>query len=662
MRLITLKPRNFKGIRDFTLEAHGANVTVYGDNATGKTSLADAFMWLLFDKDSANRKDFEIKTLDADGQAIHGLEHEVAAVLDLEPGRIELRKVYQEQWTKKRGSAKAEFTGHTTDHYIDGVPVQRAEYAARIARAADERTFRLLTDPAYYNEQLHWQERRRVLLEVCGDVSDADVIASDPALAELPGILGRRSLDDHRKVLTARRTEINRELERVPVRIDEVQRGLPEITGDAADQEAALTAGLATLRRQRQDKDAERARIQSGGQMAELRRRRAEIETQILEAQRAARAEVDEALRQQRVRLQGITGQADVQRHAIAGWQRQIAEGVTETGRLQARMDALRADWHAVDQQQLDLHQDENCPACGQALPEERLQAARDKALSEHNLAKSRKLQEITAEGRRLKERADEFRRSGEQTRAAIAQAQESAAALDTQTAEVQARIDRMGSEVPDVDKNPEYARLSRELDAVTAEIEQLQAGSAGALQRVAAEIQDLDSQIARAESAIGRFAQHRQGLARIEELKGEERKLATEFEELERQLYLCEQFTRAKVRLLTDRINSRFELARFRLFEVQVNGALAECCETLYEGVPYSTALNRGARINVGLDIIRTLSRHYGFQPPVWLDNREAVTRLIPMDAQVISLVVSERDKALRVETESAPLRREAV
>jgi recombinational DNA repair ATPase RecF len=143
VKLIKLSLKNFKGTRAFVLDARGGNVTVYGDNATGKTTLFDAFTWLLFDKDSQGRKDFEIKTLDASGQPMHGLEHEVEAVLQVDGKTVTLRKVYKEKWTKKRGSAQAEFTGHTTDYFVDGVPVKKAEYDARIASICDETVFKL---------------------------------------------------------------------------------------------------------------------------------------------------------------------------------------------------------------------------------------------------------------------------------------------------------------------------------------------------------------------------------------------------------------------------------------------------------------------------------------------------------------------------------------
>src|SRR5690606_9499267 len=126
IKLDQLVLRNFKGIRSFTLDASGANVNVYGDNATGKTTLFDAWNWLLFDKDSENKKEFEIKTLNTDGSPIHNLDHEIEGTLVIDGNPATLKKVYREKWTKKRGAVRAEFTGHTTEYFIDGVQIGRA--------------------------------------------------------------------------------------------------------------------------------------------------------------------------------------------------------------------------------------------------------------------------------------------------------------------------------------------------------------------------------------------------------------------------------------------------------------------------------------------------------------------------------------------------------
>lgn len=230
MKLLKLTLKNFKGIRDFSLEANGRNVDIWGDNATGKTTIFDAFTWLLYDKDSKNKKDFELKTLDENNSPIHNLNHEVEGFFEVNGKQIILKKVFAEKWTKKRGSATEEFTGHTTDYFVDGVPVKKNEYDGKIAEIANEEIFKLLTNPTYFNEHLHWQERRMILLEICGDIADDEVIASDPSLSELPEILQGRKLEDHRKVIQAKRTEINKELEKIPIRIDETHRSLPDLT------------------------------------------------------------------------------------------------------------------------------------------------------------------------------------------------------------------------------------------------------------------------------------------------------------------------------------------------------------------------------------------------------------------------------------------------
>lgn len=657
MRLQRLKLRNFKGIREFTLEANGSDVTIYGDNGAGKTTLVDAFMWLLFDKDSQNRKDFELKTIGPDGEPIHNLEHEVEAELELDDGRrIVLRKVYQEKWTKRRGQAQREFAGHTTDHYVDGVPVKKSDYDALIADIADEKLFRLLTDPTYFNEHLHWQDRRKLLLEVCGDVTDEEVIASDPQLKDLPQILQGRSLEDHRKVILARRTEINKELDRIPVRIDEVQRALPDLSD--LDREALL-AERDRLQAERQAKEQERARIEAGGEIAELQRRLAEIRTAMLEVEQKARGGLDEQLRDLRREWYEVANQRDAKAAEIQRLEREAKEAADEAERLGRQMDELRSKWFEVNNQQYagspPAEVSDTCPACGQPLPLEHVEAARERAMAAYeeqvarfNANKAATLERISSEGKALAER----RKAADQRREQILAQLETARAEHDQLAakvdELKRTIDSLQAASPAMP--PEYDRLVAEKEQVETSIARLREDKAVALQAVEQALKAIDDRLYFIGIELGRFEQRERGLARIAELEAEEKRLTQEFEELERQLNLCDLFVRAKVRLLTDRINSRFKLARFKLFDVQVNGGVAETCETTYQGVPYSS-LNHGSRLNVGLDIINTLAERYGFAPPVWVDNAESVTRILPTRGQQIRLVVSAADKTLRVE-----------
>ena len=525
LQLKELHLRNFKGIRaELALRLDG-NVNIYGDNATGKTTLFDAFTWLLFDKDSMNRKDFEIKTLDENGQAITGLDHEVAASLDLDGKQSTLRKVYTEKYVKKRGQAEREFTGHETQHFIDSVPIAKKEYESRITSMVPEDTFKLLTNPRHFNENLHWQDRRQILLEVCGDVADADVVASGDKLAELPGILGGHALEDYRKIITARHRDINQELDKIPVRIDEVQRGLPEAAEDV-------------------NVDA----------LVDLEKRLSEIDDELAQLEQTE----------------------------------DVSAKVKELDELGTLLTRRRGDWEKVNTESFSAK--DTCPTCGQKLPAQ----AREKAQAEFDRNKKQRLDMICELGQQHKQKIQELK-----------------------------------SYIEKHSQAEDHSERVAQLDAETKEIA---------------------SQINNSRTQAESNQRREQGLRRIDELKAEEKALAKEYERLEKELYLTEEFIRTKVKLLEEKINSRFKLARFKLFDVQVNGGVSECCETTCNGVPYGS-MNNGARLNIGLDIINTLSEYHQFSAPIWLDNAEAVTQLLDTKGQQIKLYVSEGDQELRIE-----------
>jgi len=654
MKLLQLSLKNFKGIRKFILETKGGNVNIYADNAVGKTTLWDAFQWLLFDKDSANRKDFDIKTLDENGEPFHGLEHEVEGIFEVAGKELALRKVYAEKWTKKRGSATKEFTGHTVDHFIDGVPVKKGEYEARIAEIIDENVFKLLTNPKYFNEQLHWQDRRQILLEVCGDISDADVIDSFSTLNNkeetliLTNILNQRKLDDHRKIIAARRSEINKELERIPVRIDESQRSLPEVSNVDAEK---LSNEIKDRKRFINSLNQEILRIESGGEIAEKTKALREIEADILDIKNEYRQKNEDKTTEKRAALSKLKDQIATFQHEVKFKEREIKNNELAIGEMETKIQTLREEWHQTDAQQFEFEQNDTCPTCGQKIPEEQLAEAREKALARFNQEKAKKLEDITAAGKTTSKAMEALRQQNSDMEAQIKGTMLYVDELKEKERKIQAQIDALNQQVTDISESQEYIQKLKEKERLEAAIANLKSGSRQEINEIRDEIAGLEVESQSAEKSVAAVEQYRRGQERIKELEAQERQLAAEYEELEQQLYLTEQFIRTKVTLLEEKINSRFQHARFKLFNVLINGGVEECCETLYQGVPYNSALNNAARINVGLDIINTLSEHYGFEAPIWIDNREAVTRLIPVRAQVVSLIVSEKDKTLRVE-----------
>lgn len=648
IELVSLRLRNFAGAQAVRLDLDGRSAAIFGRNASGKTTTFSAWTWLLFEKNSVGAKTFEIKTLDARGVAASGLEHEVEGVLRVDGELVTLRRVYKETWTKKRGSATAELTGHETEHFWDGVPMSKTEYTARVAEIADEKTWRLLSDPGAF-QALHWQERRRVLLEVCGDVSDSDVIAGNEELADLPGILGKRTLEEHRKVIASRRPQLNRELQELPARIDEVRRGLPEAPEMAR---ALVEQGLAGARR-RQAEALEALAVARAGQadVSAERARLRVVEDALTDLERAARRKAEEAGEAAAARVQAAQRAVVEAEERIASWRRQIIERGEDLARLEERLTELRARWSAVKARRIEVHADDTCPACKQALPPEQVAEAHARAEAELNARKARELAAVDDEGKALRGKRDSVAAEIELLRDKISRQEAGLEQLQAAAEATTAKL--LPSE--DVTRSRAYTQLAMERDDLTRRVQELTAGDPAALAALEVAVVEGRQAVALLEQDLAAHEARARGEARLGELRDQERLLAREFEELERQQHLMELFVRTKVELLERHVADKFRLVRFRLFRSQVNGGIEEVCDATVAGVPFES-VNHAGRIAAGLDIIRSLQEHYGLSAPVWIDQAESIHDIPVTGAQQIALVVNPNDKQLRVE-----LRKEA-
>lgn len=650
IKLDKLTLSNFKGIKSLEIDFNGKNADISGQNATGKTTIVDAFTWLLFDKDSNDKKDFNIKTIDENGNVIHGLEHSVTAILDISGTRIELKKSYYEKWTKQRGSVDKVFTGHTTDYFVDGVPVKKSEYADKIASIVSEDIFKLLANPLYFNDQLHWQKRRELLFQVCGDVSDDDVISQKPKLAELKGILGNRKIDDYKKNINSRKRKVNDELEKIPVRIDEVVKGKPDLK----------EINFAMVRRNLADHQAENEKLrntivqlQNSGGVADKERRIAEIDNELYQLTTAAKREQDEAMRDLKSEINNrymdiaqASRRAESKTKLINNLNKDL-ESINQS------LEAQRSAFIKERDKQFEFSQESVCPTCGQDIPESQLEDARKKALDKFNLEKSKMLEHIRSDGHRRKAQAEDIQSQIDEVKKAIEEDNATLAALNDEIKALEIKLKGIKESLVDVTQTKEYIALIDEKTKLQEAIRSIKSGAQEEIQKVRETIQSNEEAMKLMQATLAKEEQAKQADARIEELKAEEKELAEEYAQLEKEQYLIEEFIRTKVSLIESSINTRFDMVRFKLFNEQVNGALDETCETLINSngawVPWTDA-NSAGRINAGLDIIRTLSDHYDVSAPMFVDNAESVNQLIPIDSQVIRLVVTH-DEKLKVE-----------
>ena len=641
MKLKKLTIENFKGIKKFILNADGENICILGNNGTGKTTVADSVAWLLYDQNSIGAS-FQPKPLNIIGDAAHGICSDVEGVFVLNDNNheIKLKKSYYEKWTKKRGSAKAEFTGNIIDYFIDDVPVKKKEYVEKISRIAHEHILKLLTNVKHFSEELHWQDRRQILLDICGDISDADIIASNKDLSPIPEILDGKSFEDQKKIITAQKTKLNKELNDLPIRIDEVDKGLPDMTDIEIDikeidqKQKDLSIQLASA-------NEAKARIESGGEKAELTKQLRTLETTLLKIENQ-----DSVLKFQKkakndkeiLRFENVK---DIEESNCKKLLSTIKNSIKENIISEEALAELREIWNGINVSVFDEN-NTICPTCGQDYPEKKAQEIKET----FNINKSKRLTDINKKGKKLATEMSKRKKDSEMFEADVA-------TYDISIKELAEKVATLKNDEDIVLPNPQKEKLERDIEKVKADIEGLKAGSSKLLEKAQTDIDIITEHLENVASKKSEIEARQKGLKRIDELKEQQKICASEFEKLEEKIFIMENFIRAKVAFLETKVNDHFKLAKFKLFNVQVNGALSECCEVTYQGVPWNAGLNNGAKINVGTDIINTLSEFYGLTMPVFVDNAESVTKLIDSSSQVIKLIVDKNFKQLIAQRE---------
>jgi hypothetical protein len=650
MRIKKITLTNFQGIKSLTVEPDGKDLSVFGYNETGKTTLASAITWLLFDKPINQAKGFTPKTRNLTGEE-HGLDHGVDAQFELSDGRmVTLSKVFRENWTKKRGSTEKELSGNVVEYAIDAVPVKQKDYDVFVLSLANgnAEAIKILTMPDYFPDVMNWEGRRKILIDLCGDVSDADVLSMNPELSEIsefllkPGTLDQRYTPaEYREIVTAGKRKINEELKSLPGRIDEAKRSIPA----ELPKKEGLSVKTDSLKKSIDELAGQKNSIKSGDAGLTAKNKQiADINLAISEARTKHNQDQEGKNEKTRERIKGLRTKRDEQFNALVAKKNEEVRINNSISELEAKQKSLLAGKEDFLRDQWDTGL-EVCHSCGQSIQRDKIDAAK----ASFNLNKSQKIESIT---KQIEESCSDV--IIQKAKDALSVVTSEKQAIETKISSLDKDHSELETKIIDVKfhDTAEYKTLSDQLSAISLtddnkRIEDATAEIEVKIKAAETEYQGIINQIALCDLA------ERQK-KRIGELEDQQKTLAREYEQIEKGLYLCEQFIAAKMSMLSGKINDKFQSVKFQLFKEQINGGIDDkVCEVMIPSpagamVPYAFANNAG-RINAGLEIISTLSEHWGISFPVIVDNAEAVCRLIPIKAQLIALYVSEKDKVLR-------------
>ncbi|EGT5050673.1 TPA: AAA family ATPase [Clostridioides difficile] len=647
MKAILLKSlniENFKGIKELHIDFN--NITnIFGENATGKTSIFDAFTWVMFDKDSKNRSVFEIKPLDRQNKVIRGLVTTVTAVLEVNNKEIKLTKKYEEKWTRKRGESEATFTKNETTYMINDTPIKKSEYVKEIAEIAEEEQFKLLTNPYFFSNELNWKKAREVILEICGDITIEQIIETKQELTPLITEFEKENnIDKIIKNRKASKNNLSKEKEEIPIRVNECNNSMYNI--DFEEIEVQLNAKKADL-------EAVEDNLLNGTKTNEQILKDKE---KIFELKQETQSIKQSASEKGNKKRNELLKEKDELQYNIKNLRNNLVylerdNELKETLRKRAieKTTNLRDKWTKKSKETLDLSVIQTeCPTCKRPLDLEDIEEKKKEMLDNFNLNKAKELKEIAELGKSKNDDVELFNTEIERLKVDInktlEEIQGKAVLLDKIKKELE---NTKSTEIYSTDEEKRLTEISVEIKELEEKINNKDAdknidGLKENKKKLTGEIELLNKELAKRDI-------NKELLDRKEQLLNKEKELGIELAHQEKILNLCEMFIKTKVSLLESNISSKFKNVTFKLFKEQINGGIEETCEALVDGVPFSN-VNTAGQINGGLDIINTLSNHFGVKMPIFIDNRESVNDLIDIDSQVINLIVSN-DNPLKIE-----------
>ena len=670
LKLKTLIIKNFKGIQDYTIQFNDALTHISAQNGKFKTSLYDAYLWLLFGKDSMDRADFNIKnTIHTE---LNRQDHEVYAIIDINGVENSYKKVYKENWTKKRGSETTVLTGHTTECYINDVPLAIGEYQKRISDIIDEQTFKLISNPIYFNHKLKWQDRRSILVKLGGDVNNDMVFDritrhdNKDRIDNLIYVLNSgKSFDDYKKEIGAKKKKLRESLESIPIKISESSRSKPlvlnwnEIIGTATAKEQMILS----IDKLMQDSVSQNALIneeiiKKQNELNSFKGRLSTLQSQLVQDKTNSINILKNEIKVIETDISGKESVVRANQQNITNLQNAINTQDEEIKKLYSKAEEIQkrtAPIYDFKPNTFNMNeQDKVCPTCLREVENlaskiEQMEIdfntseAKRKADYDTNYNHNLDLFKINNQNELVKviEQGTNYKLNLKNNKSFIEEAnktlQKSVEELELLKSNLNIKKDELSKiESIELKETDEIIALKNEINIFiiptnenavdyTSQNEQKQS--------IQKEIDELKKQLNTKE-------QIEVLEKRIDELKNEESAQSQELADLERIEFTLNDFDKGKMELTEENINGMFELVKFKMFNKQLNGGESETCETMLDGVPYSD-VNTAGKINAGIDIINALSKHYGVSAPIFIDNKESINTPLKSDSQVIYLSV---------------------
>lgn len=642
--LRSLDIKNFKGIKDQSINFSDKITNILGANHTGKTTTADAIHWVLFGKNYEGQTQFGIDPKDDENNIIYHLENEVSLTLTADNRELTLRKVRKEIWNKPKGVDEEMLTGHTVNYFINGNKYTAKEYQEEINALCSEALFGAITNPSYF-PKLKTDAQRALLVKMAGDVSIDEIVKQNNEFKAFVDQLGGESLKRFREHLSYKMKEIKSELANIPTRIAENEQMLQELMSFGADftsiRKRILEIEDAIKQYDEQLQDVSAKISQDYEKKATLRKHINNLKTELQDieykirvANKKARNEHEDELARLRHRLREAERSRDMYADSLTRKKQALQN-------IELAIENFRQKWEEVENRSFEWDEEkEICSLCGQRLPTENIEELKEAALANWKERRMAEQDRLDAEAMSLKQRKQNADAEITDCQNKINDLTNDVRSIEKQLKDCESIIVNEVNYIEDVDWIRLNGQIRQEQDVLNNE--GVNDEQTNTIQIINEKKQELIKQRDELKQSLAKENLIEERKERISVLEKEMRNLNQQLTDLERQEFLADNIEKASILDLENRVNKLFTLIRFKMFETLLNGSTKPACELTMHGVPYND-LSNSEKINAGIDLIRAMNVYNDMYAPIIIDNAESCNDILPTSSQQIRLIVSQ-------------------
>lgn len=619
--------QSFKGIKQQTYNFDSKSANVYGCNGSGKSTLMSAFMWVFTDTDSLMTKNPNVIPI---GESECTPTVEIELELDGKPILVAKKQKYKSKEVDGKTTASS-----TNTYSINGVDKTFKAFIEDLTeRGIDMDRFILFSNPNAFmadTSKAGRDKMRKILFEMASDVSDVD-IANELGLNDLKALLEQGYKLEETKAInksTIKKITDNngKENEIINARIQGILES--KVAADVKELESKK------MRLMIQIEELERNISNSADFKSGIQRDIARLELQREDILRQANAGNEKAIAEKDRQIVEL----DTQRASVLSRKSvlnvELNSLLMEKERVKETLENYRGLYKKVQDEVLD-EKDLKCPTCGREYESDRIEEMKAQFEESKN------------------ERLNAYKTKGEELNKALAEKE-----TETKNKELQ---------LADLDK--EYEELSRQIESVKAEISMMPTKADSSVttdidaqikqledklaladdsekDRLKAEIKEKETELNDINNKLAVVSRNSELDAQAEKLRAQRKQDEINKAKAEKTLNQIETIERVKNERLTEQINERFSLVKWRLYDYQKNGEYKPVCEPLIDNKPMTNCANGSLQTLCKISICNDLQKFYGQHIPIFCDDftlmsSNTIERL-EVDTQFIGLVVTE-------------------